>query len=144
MTAAIDVHQLSHSYADTTVLDRLSFQVQRGDFFVIIGPNGSGKTTLLKLFAGILTPGEGRIDLLVKPIGEHTRKGLARKVSFVPQTVPVDFPFTVSEVVRMGRSPHLGMLGLEGEADLAIAEQAMVFTQVDHLSERHLVVFGPA
>lgn len=136
MTPAIAVRNLSYSYANTAVLSDLSFQVQQNGFWIIIGPNGSGKTTLLKLFAGILTPENGRIDLMTRPIGRYARKELARKVSFVPQTVPVEFPFTVSEVVRMGRAPHLGMLGLESEADLAIAKQAMAFTEVDHLADR--------
>lgn len=138
MNPAIKVNNLNHSFGNVAVLKNLSFQIGRGDFFIIIGPNGSGKTTLLRLFAGILKSNNARIDLLGNRIENYTRKSLARVVAFVPQNVSVDFPFTVAEVVRMGRSPHLGILGLEAETDLAIANQAMAFTGLIHLADRRL------
>jgi iron complex transport system ATP-binding protein len=73
---------------------------------------------------------------LGQPIDQYTRKALARTIAFVPQTLPVDFPFSVTEVVLMGRSPYLGMLGLEQERDLEIARQAIAFTGVEHLAHR--------
>jgi len=136
MNPAISVNNLNYSYGNISILKNLSFQIQRGDFFIIIGPNGSGKTTLLRLFAGIISASDGQIELFGNPIKKYTRKALARKIAYVPQTVPVDFPFTVSEVVLMGRSPHLGMLGLEREKDLVTAKQAMEFTGLEHLAHR--------
>lgn len=136
MNPLITVNNLNYSYGKIPVLKDISFQIQRSDFFIIIGPNGSGKTTLLRLLAGIISAGNGMIDLAGDSIENYTRKALARKIAYVPQTVPVDFPFTVSEVVLMGRSPHLGMLGLEKEKDLVMAKQAMKFTELDHLADR--------
>jgi len=136
MTPVISVNNLDYSYGNISVLNGISFQIQRGDFFIIIGPNGSGKTTLLRLLAGIISAGNGRIDVLGGFIEDYARKALARKIAYVPQSVPVDFPFTVSEVVLMGRSPHLGMLGLEKENDLLKAKQAIKFTELDHLADR--------
>jgi len=138
MNPVITVTKLNYAYGDISVLRDISFQIQRSDFFIIIGPNGSGKTTLLRLLAGIISPGDGRIDVLGDSIEDYTRKSLARKIAYVSQTVPVDFPFTVSEVVLMGRSPHLGMLGLEKEKDLVTAKQAMEFTELDHLADRRM------
>jgi iron complex transport system ATP-binding protein len=138
MSPAIKVNNLNHSFGDVSVLENLSFQIPRGDFFVIIGPNASGKTTLLRLFAGTLKAIAGRIDLLEIPLEKYTRRSMAKTIAFVPQNVSVDFPFTVAEIVRMARSPHLGILGLEAEKDLIIANQAMTFTQVDHLAQRKL------
>lgn len=136
MNPVITVTKLNHSYGKISALKDISFQIQKGDFFIIIGPNGSGKTTLLRLLAGIISAGEGRIDVLGEHIKDYTRKALARKIAYVPQTVPVDFPFTVSEVVLMGRSPHLGMLGIADEKDLLTAKQAMDFTELSHLADR--------
>ncbi len=56
----------------------------------------------------------------------------------VPQQAPTDFPFRVAETVLMGRSPHLRLWELEGEADHRLAAQAMEFTEVDHLARRRL------
>jgi len=71
-------------------------------------------------------------------MGNYSRKILARTIAFVPQTIPVDFPFTVTEVVLMGRSPYLGILGIEHKEDLSITKEALEFTGLEHLAHRKL------
>ena len=138
MPTAIRVNNLSHAFDGRTVLDDLSFEVEAGSFFIIIGPNGSGKTTLLKMLVGLLPLRAGQIQLLSKSLADYTTASLARRIAYVPQSVPVEFPFTVTQVVLMGRSPHLGLLGFEGEADLHMAHDAMKITDVAHLAQRRL------
>jgi iron complex transport system ATP-binding protein len=138
MQTAIAAEHLEYAYGRNPVLKDISFAVPKGDFFIIIGPNGSGKTTLLKLLAGIHKPRSGGIEVNGKPLQEYSRKALSRSVAYVPQMIQTDFPFTVREVVLMGRSPHLGMLGLEGKEDIELAEKAMGFTEVRHLANRKL------
>lgn len=135
---AIDVQNLSHAYGDLPVLNDITFAVSKGDFFIIIGPNGSGKTTLMKVLSGILKQQNGQLEIMGRSIDTYTRRNLAQTIAFVPQTIPVDFPFTVTEIVLMGRSPYLGMLGLEQEIDLEIARQAIHFTGIEHLAHRKL------
>ena len=119
-------------------MKNITFSVATGNFFIIIGPNGSGKTTLLKVMAGILKSQTDQLDILNRPVDRYSRKALAQAIAFVPQMIPTDFPFSVTEIVLMGRSPYLGMLGLEQEKDLEIAKQALIFTGVDHLAHRKL------
>jgi iron complex transport system ATP-binding protein len=138
MKTAIDIHHLSHSYGTRPVLSDVTFSVAAGEFFIIIGPNGSGKTTLLKTLAGIDTLQTGRVKIFDRAIGRYSRKALAKTLSFVPQSMPLDFPFSVMQTVLMGRYPHLGVLGIEGEADLAVARRALEFTGVTHLAERKM------
>jgi len=138
MTAAVDIVQVSLTYGTKAVLKEVTFSVDRGEFFIIIGPNGSGKTSLIKSIAGIEQPQSGRIDILGRSLPDYGRKALARKVALVPQTAPVDFPFTVAETVLMGRAPHLGLLGLESESDLKIVRQVMEFTGVTELADRKI------
>jgi len=138
MTAAVDVINISLAYGKKAVLQEVSFTVNRGEFFIIIGPNGSGKTSLIKSIAGIEQPRNGRIDILGRPLADYGRKALARKVALVPQTAPVDFPFTVSETVLMGRAPHLGLLGLESESDSKLVRQVMAFTGITELADRRI------
>ncbi len=138
MNTAVYVKNLSYAYANRPVLKDITFSVETGDFFVIIGPNGSGKTTLMKLISGLLKPHQGRLEILNRPIGRYTRKALAKRIAFVPQMPAVDFPFTVAEMVLMGRSPHLGLLGIEQQKDLEIARQALKFTGMEHLTQRKL------
>jgi len=138
MNTVIEAKGLNHSYGDMAVLKDLTLSIQKGEFFIIIGPNGSGKTTLMKVISGIEKYGKGRLEVLGSPIKGYTRKTLARTIAMVPQMVPGDFPFTVTELVLMGRSPHLGILGLEREEDLEIARRAMAFTGVKDLAHRKI------
>jgi len=138
METAILAEKLSYAYKHQPVLNDVSFGVQSGEFFIIIGPNGSGKTTLLKVISGIEKLQKGRAEILGISIRNYSRKSLAKAVAFVPQSVPTEFPFTVTEVILMGRAPHLGMLGLEQENDLKIANEAMKFTGVESLAERKI------
>lgn len=138
MKKAISVKGMSHYYDTTRVLKNISFCVQKGDFFIIIGPNGSGKTTLMKAILKIEKSSWSRLEIFDRPINKYTRKALARTIAFVPQMTDIDFPFTVVEVVLMGRSPHTGLLGLEQEKDISIANQAMAFTGIEHLANRRL------
>jgi iron complex transport system ATP-binding protein len=135
---AITVSQLSHSFGNDPVLSNISFKIPRGDFFIIIGPNGSGKTTLMKIISGIIKPQKGELKILDKTINQYLRKALAQHIAFVPQMTFADFPFTVNEIVLMGRSPYLGMLGLEEKKDQEIAKQAIAFTGLEKLAHRTL------
>jgi iron complex transport system ATP-binding protein len=138
MNTAINVKNLSHSFGEHLVLKNISFQVPTKDFFIVIGPNGSGKTTLMKVLSGILKPQTGRLEILNHAIDRYQRKALARAIAFVPQMLSADFPFTVFEMVLMGRSPYLGILGLEEEEDMEIARQAIAFTGMENLAHRKL------
>ena len=138
MKPSINVKDLSHSFGENLVLKNISFQVPHRDFFIIIGPNGSGKTTLMKVISGILKPQNGELKILNRPIDQYHRKALAKTIAFVPQMTFADFPFTVTEIVLMGRSPYLGVLGLEQENDLEVANQAIAFTGLENLAHRKL------
>jgi iron complex transport system ATP-binding protein len=135
---ALDLQNNSLSYNGSKVVDDVSFSAEAGEFFMIIGPNGAGKSSLLKLIAGIEQPQSGQISILGRPKAKYSARELAKVVALVAQQAPIDFPFSVAETVLMGRSPHLGLLGIEGERDYALAAEAMSFTGVSHLADRRL------
>ncbi len=136
MTSGIELEKVHYAYARTKVLKGLSFTIDPGDFFIVIGPNGSGKTTLMRLICGLEKPSSGRVTILGRPIQSYSRKRLAKEIAFVPQSTPLDFLFTVFDVVLMGRSPYQGMLGLENQTDLEKARQAIEFTGIEGLANR--------
>ncbi|MFZ5447792.1 MAG: ABC transporter ATP-binding protein [Thermodesulfobacteriota bacterium] len=138
MPPAILAKHLQVSYGSRTVLHDFSIEVPEGVFFIIIGPNSSGKTTLLRTLAGAVKPQQGQVEIWGTPIRYFSKKALARVIAVVPQRAAADIPFTVREVVLMGRSPHLGWTGLEQPRDLELAEAAMTFTDVAHLASRPL------
>ena len=116
----------------------MSLVVSKGEFFVIIGPNGAGKTSLLKVLAGLQKAQQGTVTIKDKNILNYRRRNLSQIMAIVPQHIEVGFPFTVADAVIMGRSPHLGILGMEGKNDFSIAREAMEFTEVSHLADRKL------
>ena len=131
----LHIDNLSFSYPGTPVLENIGFSVEPGDFVSIVGPNGSGKTTLLKLLDRILVPEQGTIRFGGHPLHEYARAELARRISYVPQETGWVFPFTVLDIVLMGRSPHLGRRVFEGGDDIRIAREAMELVDVASLEE---------
>jgi len=136
---AIVVDGVAYAYGSgMKVLDGVTFSVKKAECFIVIGPNGSGKSTLMKLLAGLLRPDNGSVDILDRPLSDYSRKALARRIAYVPQLVPADFPFHVADVVLFGRAPHLGTFGMESEKDRELARQAMAFTEIAHLAGRRI------
>lgn len=138
MNVAIHAKGLSYRRSAQFLLDQLQFSVRQGEFFVIIGPNGSGKTTLMRLLSGIERAGAGQLDVMARPMEDYGRRKLAKTIALVPQAIQADLPFTVAEIVLMGRAPHMGLLGLESADDMAVADRVMAFTGLDHLAGRRL------
>ncbi|HEU4402254.1 MAG TPA: ABC transporter ATP-binding protein [Candidatus Polarisedimenticolia bacterium] len=120
------------------LFDGLTMRIAAGEFLGIIGPNGSGKTTLLRLLCGILAPDGGEVILAGRPIRAYPPRERARLVAFVPQESRLVFDFNVLEVVLMGRSPHLGLLGLERPADFALARAALKALDLEGKEEARL------
>lgn len=138
----IRLDKISFRYAVQPVLTGISLDIRKGDFLSILGPNGSGKSTLLRLIAGILRPESGTISLDDRALSSFHRKDLARVIAYVPQETTWLFPFTVTEVVLMGRTPHLNGLGFEGERDLEVARWALRQTNVLHLQEKPITAIS--
>src|SRR5438552_13345632 len=96
----VALREVSFSFGDGPVLDRVDLQIPEGAFIGVVGPSGAGKTTLLRLAAGMLSPTSGEVQF-----GEDDR-GRRVRLAVVPQLETVDwnFPVTVEEVVLLGRA----------------------------------------
>jgi iron complex transport system ATP-binding protein len=140
------VSDVSFAYlsAQPRVLHGLNFQVLPGEILGLIGPNGSGKTSLLKLLAKLLWPQVGAIELFGAELRRLRQSAVARMVALVPQESPLVFPFTIAEIVLMGRFAHrkhrwrLGSFGWEGPEDVRVAQESMKVMDVAHLADRSI------
>ncbi len=101
----------------------ISLSIENGEFIGLLGANGSGKSTILKLASGILEPLSGQVHLWGKDLGSFPNKDRAKLLSYLPQFLDMNIPFTVKEFVGMGLYPYdtkpeltvddaIGMVGL--------------------------------
>lgn len=136
--AKLEVNDLTLAYGKTTVIDTMSFSVDKGEMLGLIGPNGSGKSTLIKAVSHVITPRSGRVILDGKDISTMHRSELARLLAVVPQTPILPSSFSAFEIVLMGRNPHLGLLRYESENDMEITYRAMERTATLPFAERRI------
>jgi iron complex transport system ATP-binding protein len=108
-----------------SILKGLNFSLNPGELVALIGPNGSGKSTFLKLLVGLIKQSGGTIDFQGKPLSEIPPRLLARKVAYLPQEDEIHFPFSVGEVVMLGRWPHSGGAFFDTQPDREAAGRAM-------------------
>jgi len=130
----IQIEEVHFGYTGWNLFDSISFSIEKGEHFCIMGPNGCGKTTLLKLINRLHKPKQGKILVKDFPLSVYSRKDLAQIMAVVPQEHPVDFPFTAFEVVLMGRIPYLRRFQYESKKDKDIAMHAMEITDTAHLA----------
>ena len=116
-------------------LGGVSFTIPGGEIVSVIGPNSAGKTTLIRLLTRVYRPTGGSIFLDARPLQTLGAWELARQVAVVPQDVPASFPFTVEQLVLMGRFPYGPHRYFESDADRAIAQDAMAATGVLALAD---------
>ena len=112
----IEIQGISFDYGQGNIFQDLSFQVDRGEIFCLLGPNGCGKTTLLDCLLGILKPEVGRILIDQKDIS-----GLGPRVL---------------EMAMMGRAAYTDMFSSPSDRDREIAEDALGQVGIAHLRER--------
>ena len=116
----------------------LSLSINDGDFITILGPNGSGKSTLLNLVLGELNPSSGEILFKGKSYRQFARKEIAKRISVVPQRYYSVYPFSVYEIVMMGRTPYLNMIGFEKHSDRQKVDDALEEVGIAHLKNKSI------
>ncbi|MEM7414234.1 MAG: ABC transporter ATP-binding protein [Gemmatimonadota bacterium] len=117
-------------------LNGVSLDVEPGTLCSVLGPNGSGKSTLMRAMLGTVPAEGGEVRIGDRSLDTWDRSSLARQVAAVAQRESIAFPLTVRELVGMGRYPHLGAWGVEGDADRHAIEEALDACDVAHLAGR--------
>jgi iron complex transport system ATP-binding protein len=125
-----------HRFGELAALEDVEAAVAPGELCVVVGPNGAGKTTLLRVLAGLLKPDDGSVRLRGSPLDSLSRREIARSVAVAAQEPSLPFPYTVAEVVGMGRAPFLGPFGRESGVDREIVLEALARTGLALLAER--------
>ncbi|HNU07125.1 MAG TPA: ABC transporter ATP-binding protein, partial [Pyrinomonadaceae bacterium] len=124
------------AYADAPIVHGVTLELVPGKTIALAGPNGAGKTTILKALNGGLPVVAGAVELDGKPLGEYSRREIARRIAVIAQENETRFPVTVIEFVLAGRFAHGASLGWETEADHWIARTALGLCDLEDYAER--------
>jgi iron complex transport system ATP-binding protein len=127
---------VSFSRDGREILREVAFSLTPGELVGVIGPNGAGKSTLLKVISGVWHGAQGQIHLSGRLLDRYSAREVARIIAQVPQITALEFPFTVWQIVMMGRNPHLNRFQLETERDRHLVADAMRRTQTLDLADR--------
>jgi iron complex transport system ATP-binding protein len=123
MTVALAAANVGVKLGGSPIITGVDFEVNRGEVIAIIGPNGSGKSTLLGALAGDYHC-SGSIVLEGRELAQWSTKELAQKRSVLRQSNSLSFPFSVLDVVKMGRAPWRGESTVEQD-DRIIAQELL-------------------
>jgi len=134
-TALVTAHDITVELGGRVVLEGVELSVEAGEIVAIVGPNGAGKSTLLAAMAGDVPIISGRVELGGRPVAAWRPADLARHRAVLTQDTAVTFPFTVAEIVAMGRTPWAGSPSADHDDDEIVAD-AMGLTEIDHLADR--------
>lgn len=132
MTWRIEEVSVNSRDGSRCLVDNVSCDFSLGQVSTIIGPNGAGKSTLLKALVGDLPLSHGRCylndELFDLSASSFER---ARSMAFLPQLSLLSFPYTVEEVVSLGRTPH----STGSQADKSIVDECLAIVEMDHYAE---------
>ena len=131
----IQTHNLTVGYHNP-ILSDLSLNFPKGQLHALLGPNGCGKTTLFKTLMGLLPRQGGQITLNGQPLETLSITERAREIAYVPQIHNHVFPYSVIEMVLMGRTAHIGMFSAPSQEDREHAIEALSTFGITHLAQQ--------
>jgi iron complex transport system ATP-binding protein len=125
MGVSLVAEKLGIGYPGHAVGRDIDLALMAGEVLCLLGPNGGGKTTLFKTLLGLLPPQAGGVRLDGASLTRLARNDVARRIAYVPQAHAAFFPYSVLDMVLMGRTAHLGPFATPGPRDRQRAREAL-------------------
>lgn len=116
----IEVHNLTKQFGTKTVVDNLSFSVNRGEVLGFLGPNGAGKSTTMRMVTGFLTPNRGDVTICGISMIDHPKQAKS-KIGYLPESAPLYDDMTVRDFLKFCAS----MRALHGKANKSAVDQSI-------------------
>ena len=128
--ALITLKDVTIAFEGVPAVEHVSYQVNRGDYMVLIGENGSGKSTLMRAMLGLVHPCAGTVRY-----GDGLKRN---QIGYLPQQTAVqrDFPASVEEVVLSGCINQLGSRFFYGKNLQRKAHEKMALLDIENLSDK--------
>lgn len=132
----LEIKNLNFYYGNNHILKNISFSAKSGSLWGLMGPNGSGKTTFFKCILGLLKHTRSQIKINNIDFKKLNTQKLAKLISYVPQEHRPPFPFTIREIVLMGRSPYMGGIFGFKKDDYNEAEKAIDMVDIADIADK--------
>lgn len=132
----LEAVEVDFGYPEHPVGRRASLSVGAGEIVCLLGPNGCGKTTLFKTLLGLLPAQGGTVRIGGAPLAQLSRAEIARRIAYVPQAQAGTFPYSVVDLVTMGRVAHRGLFAGPSAGDRRIAHEALDELGIAALADR--------
>ncbi len=129
----LSAEQVALGIRGVPLLNEVTLKVLPGQITAVLGPNGAGKTSLLRVLTGDIAPSRGVVMLDDKALPAYTSQERARRIAVLPQHSVLDFPFSVEEVVLLGRTPHDTGLA----RDIEIVHETLEAVDAVYLKQRN-------
>ncbi|HCE46717.1 MAG TPA: ABC transporter [Lentisphaeria bacterium] len=132
----ISADNITYSYPGLgrNVVTGMSFAIDKGEFVALIGPNGAGKTTVFRILGGYVRPSSGNVRIKDRSILEMSRGQRAGILAVVPQNVFTPLPYSVRQIVEMGRVSRLSRFIAPSKRDIKVISDAMALMDVENYS----------
>jgi len=134
----LTIDGVSVSFGRQRVLEGVDLELRPGELLGLVGRNGAGKSTLVRAVTRIVKIGAGSVLVFGERVDRLSTVALARRIAVMPQSAELPHGYSGLEIVLMGRTPHIALLGSEGERDFAVARRAMEQTDTWQLSSRRI------
>ena len=131
----VKVSNLEFGYSFETVLNKISFNINKGEIISILGPNGAGKSTLIKCLDGLLNYKNGNIEIDGKSMKYMKRDEISKKIAYVPQSTSTLFSLRVFDMVMLGRRNYTSLK--HKKTDCFKVLEAIKMLNIEHLAMKN-------
>jgi iron complex transport system ATP-binding protein len=138
----LSCNDLTVTVPGRTLVENLSFRLNRGEFLAVLGQNGSGKSLTLHTLAGLRRPATGEVVLHGHRLSVTRRRTVAKQLALLPQQSEDIFPSTVLDTVLIGRHPHIERFQWESTEDRQHAQDALQAVDMQTFADRDLMTLS--
>lgn len=135
-TECLEVRAVHFRRGARIILDDVNLKLRSGEIVALLGANGAGKSTLFRILLGFLRPEKGEVRLDDMPLGGFSRRALARRIAYVPQAHVAPFPYSVRDVVLLGRLAETGIFRAPQATDHHAVGEVLERLSIAHLAMR--------